>query len=155
EEFTRSYKNSLSIQGMALLCTAWYETRHSQLTLFHAIVVLHLLALLGINLASRISLKDNSPWVQLWVNIFLIIVAVCGFIAFNVSVWVTAPSFGSQPECNSSTVYVVFGVSITATNTVFRYIILATLAIIPALFAIVLLLGLPCWAMACCCIRGK
>lgn len=37
----------------------------------------------------------------------------------------TAPKFGSQVECNASTKYVVFGVSIRATERVFRFVILA------------------------------
>ncbi|KAL2126200.1 hypothetical protein VTI74DRAFT_1481 [Chaetomium olivicolor] len=152
EEFERSYKNSLSIQGMALLCTAWYESTHGQLTLFHAMVVLHLVSLLGINLASRISPK-KSPWIRFWMNSLLIICAVSAFIAFNVYVWIRAPDFGSQPECNSTVVYVLFGNSINATNPIFRYIILATLAAIPGFFVIFLILGLPCWIMACCLCR--
>lgn len=44
----------------------------------------------------------------------LAITALAGgaFVAFNGYVWAKAPSLGSQPECNSSTVYVMFGVSI-------------------------------------------
>jgi hypothetical protein len=154
DEFERSYKSGLSIQGMALLCTAWYQSTHGQLTLFHAVVVLHLLSLLGINLASRVSAK-NSPWIRFWMNALLIICAVAGFIAFNVYVWIRAPDFGSQPECNPTVVYVLFGNSIQATNHIFRYIILATLAAIPGFFVIFLVLGLPCWVMACCLCRDE
>ncbi|KAL2154681.1 hypothetical protein VTH82DRAFT_3357 [Thermothelomyces myriococcoides] len=152
DEFERSYKSSLSIQGMAMLCTAWYESTHDKLTLFHAIVVLHLLSLLGINLATRISPKGGS-WLPFLMNGILIVCAVAGFIAFNVYVWARAPNFGSQPECNSSVVYVLFGTSIQATNDIFRYTILATLALAPAVFIVVLICGLPCIALACCCSR--
>lgn len=154
DEFERSYKSSLSIQGMALLCTAWYESTNNQLTLFHAIVVLHILSILGVNLATKIS-PHNSPWIRFWMNGFLIICAVAGFIAFNVYVWIRAPNFGSQPECNSSVVYVLFGTSIKATNDVFRYIILGTLALIPATFVLTLIFGLPCFAVACCVCRDS
>lgn len=46
------------------------------------------------------------------------------FLAFAAYIWVEAPTFGSQPQCNESTVYVVFGVSIRATEPVFRWVVL-------------------------------
>lgn len=134
---------------MALLCTSWYQATHDQLTLFHAIVVIHLLALLGVNMASRISSKGPNK-VRFFMNSFLVVCATATFIGFNVYVWVRAPDFGSQPECNDSVVYVLFGQSIQATNNVFRYIILATLAAPPAGFIIFLLIGAPCWVASCC-----
>jgi hypothetical protein len=134
---------------MALLCTSWYQATHNQLTLFHAIVVIHLLALLGVNMASRISSKGVNK-VRYFMNSFLVLCAMGTFIGFNVFVWVHAPDFGSQRECNDSVVYVLFGQSIQATNKVFRYIILATLAAPPAGFIIFLLIGAPCWVASCC-----
>lgn len=146
EEFSRSVNSALSIQGLALLCTAIYNTIHTKLTLFHAICVVHLLALLGIDVVSKGRYKGFGPRRQIAI-LAITVIALCGFIAFNVYIWVTAPRFGSQPECNASTVYVVFGVSIKATAPVFRYIILGTFALIPASFIIVILITSSCF---CC-----
>jgi hypothetical protein len=143
-EFSRSIDSSLGLQGLALLCTALYQTVRQQLTLFHAICCIHLLALLGIDLSSRgryAGFGKSRLIVMTTVNVL----ATCAFIAFNVYVWVTAPKFGSQPQCNSSTVYVVFGVSINATAPIFRWIILATMALGPALIICILLIMLPCF----------
>jgi hypothetical protein len=71
------------------------------------------------------------------------------FIAFNAYIWSTAPTFGSQPECNDSTVYVVFGVSLQATNVVFRWTILATIISFTVGGLVGLLVIGTIWA--CCC----
>jgi hypothetical protein len=118
-DFERSTTSALSLQGLALLCTALVQTSQNQLTLFHAIVVLHLLALLGINLASRGRYRGNELARSL-VDIALAALAAAAFVAFNVLVWANAPTFGLQPECNDSTIYVIFGVSVRDTGDVLR-----------------------------------
>ncbi|KAJ5589000.1 hypothetical protein N7537_011678 [Penicillium hordei] len=122
EEFSRGVSSALGLQGLALLCTAIYQTVRGDLTLFHAICVVHLLAILGMNM----------------------LLALAVFLALNVYVWVKAPQFGSQPQCNKDTVYVVFGVSIKATSPVFRYIILGTLGAVVAGYALTFTCMLPC-----------
>ncbi|KAK6332692.1 hypothetical protein TWF730_004351 [Orbilia blumenaviensis] len=74
---------------------------------------------LGVDLSSRGRYAGFGPS-RLTVTAAINILAVCAFIAFTVYVWITAPTFGSQPECNISTVYVVFGVSVSATAPIFR-----------------------------------
>ncbi len=120
----RALDAALQVQGLALLCTAIYQTIRTQLTLFHAISVLHLLSLLGMGLTARgkYGQKGRVRRFVLW-GIKAIIAAA--FIAFVSYIWITAPKFGRQPECNASTKYVVFFVSIDATNDVFRYTIMA------------------------------
>jgi hypothetical protein len=59
----------------------------------------------------------------------------CAMVAFfylTLRVWITAPTFGSQPQCNDWTVYVLFGVSVRATSQWLRWLIvsLVCLAII-------------------------
>jgi hypothetical protein len=59
----------------------------------------------------------------------------CSMIAFfylTLRVWITAPTFGSQPQCNDWTVYVLWGVSVPATVPWLRWLIvsLACLAIL-------------------------
>lgn len=143
KEFARGVSSALGMQGLALLCTAIYQAFRNDLTLFHAICVVHLLALLGMNLISKGRYAGFGPW-RLWFFALINILALAAFIAFNVYLWITAPHFGSQPSCNPDTVYVVFGVSIKATSPVFRYIILGTLASGAAGFILVFTCMLPC-----------
>lgn len=142
-EFSRGVSSALGMQGLALLCTAIYQTFRTELTLFHAICVVHLLALLGMDIISKGRYAGFGPW-RLWFFAVLQIIALSAFIAFNVYLWVTAPKFGAQPACNPDTVYVVFGVSIKATSPVFRYIILGTLGASAAAFILVFTCMLPC-----------
>ncbi|KAJ5310044.1 uncharacterized protein N7443_002505 [Penicillium atrosanguineum] len=135
-EFSRGVSSALGMQGLALLCTAIYQTFRTELTLFHAICVVHLLALLGMDIISKGRYAGFGPW-RLWFFAVIQIIALAAFIAFNVYLWVTAPQFGAQPTCNPDTVYVVFGVSIKATSPVFRYIILGSLGSIAAGFVLV------------------
>ncbi|KAJ5152069.1 hypothetical protein N7492_010364 [Penicillium capsulatum] len=142
-EFARGVSSALGMQGLALLCTAIYQTFRNELTLFHAICVVHLLALLGMDLISKGRYAGFGPW-RLWFFSLINILALAAFIAFNVHLWIRAPYFGSQPSCNPDTVYVVFGVSIKATSPMFRYIILGTLASSAAGFILVFTCMLPC-----------
>ncbi|KAJ9481597.1 hypothetical protein VN97_g11876 [Penicillium thymicola] len=136
EEFSRGVSSALGLQGLALLCTAIYQTVRGDLTLFHAICVVHLLAILGMKIVSKGRYAGLGPW-RLYFFSAIQLLALAAFLALNVYVWVKAPQFGSQPQCNKDTVYVVFGVSIKATSPVFRYIIL--------LWLVVLLLSRVCY----------
>lgn len=51
------------------------------------------------------------------------------FLAFVAYIWVRAPTFGSQPECNNSTKYVVFFYSVLATDNAVRYTFLALMVV--------------------------
>ncbi|KAK2050757.1 hypothetical protein LZ31DRAFT_548054 [Colletotrichum somersetense] len=126
-EFCQAINSALQLQGLALLCTAVYQTFKGQLTLFHAICVLHLLSLLGFGLVAQRRYQGGglNRWL---VMAALRVIIACAFTTLTAYIWATAPTFGSQPDCNASTVYVVFGVSIRATNDVFRYVILALMA---------------------------
>ncbi|KAF9869762.1 hypothetical protein CkaCkLH20_12805 [Colletotrichum karsti] len=126
-EFCQSINSALQLQGLALLCTAIVQTFQGQLTLFHAICVLHLLSLLGFGLVAQRKYAGGGLIRWLVLAMFRVIIA-CAFTALTAYIWVTAPTFGSQPACNATTVYVVFGVSINATSDVFRYVILALMA---------------------------
>ncbi|KAJ5794106.1 hypothetical protein N7457_000705 [Penicillium paradoxum] len=143
EEFSRGVSSALGMQGLALLCTAIYQTVRGDLTLFHAICVVHLLSILGTDLVSKGRYAGLGPW-RLYFFAIIQVLALAAFLAFNVYLWVTAPNFGSQPQCNKDTIYVVFGVSIKATSPVFRYIILGTMGLIVATFALTFTCMLPC-----------
>lgn len=127
-DFHQSLESALEMQGLALLCTAIYQTFRRQLTLFHAICVLHLLAVLGfgLNTKNEYGHRGRNRWIIM--QALKILISGC-FLAFAAYIWATAPTFGSQPACNASTIYVVFGVSINATNIVFRYVILGLMAL--------------------------
>lgn len=65
----------------------------------------------------------------------LAITSWCSMVAFfylTLRVWMTADTFGSQPQCNDWTVYVLWGVSVPATTPWLRWLIvsLVCLAII-------------------------
>ncbi|KAL2116988.1 hypothetical protein VTJ04DRAFT_9156 [Mycothermus thermophilus] len=149
-KFEQSYRDALSVQGTALLCTAWYQSIQNRLTLFHAVVIFHLLGLLGVNLASHISSKGASKF-QDFVNKLLAYFAAFFYIAFNMYVWIRDPDFGSQPECNETVVYVLFGQSVKATYDAFRYLILGNTCLIAAftlayfLAELILCCCCPCW----------
>ncbi|EJT74608.1 hypothetical protein GGTG_08448 [Gaeumannomyces tritici R3-111a-1] len=152
-EFERASSAALGLQGLALLCTAIAQTAQRRLTLFHAVAVQHLLALLGVNLAARGRYRRRRRVATL--DAAVAALAAAAFAAFDVYVWVKAPGFGSQPDCNGSTVYVVFGVSVGATDDVFRYVVLATFAVVPAFFVVVVLVSLPCCIAALRSLRGN
>jgi hypothetical protein len=107
--------------------------------------VIHLLALLGLNIVSQGHYQGLGP-IRILTLLAITVISGGAFVAFNAYVWAIAPTFGSQPDCNDSTIYVVFGVSIPATAPVFRWIIIATLSIIPVGILITLLFALPCLA---------
>jgi hypothetical protein len=121
-----------------------YQTAQKQLTLFHAICVLHLLALLGFGLVTQSHYKGQS--FNHWLTLNLLHVLVGTAIAvLAIYILATAPTFGSQPECNAGTVYVVFGVSIHAIDVVFRYLVLA------GVVALLVAGGLSLLCMGCWC----
>ncbi|KAK2735694.1 hypothetical protein CKAH01_18947 [Colletotrichum kahawae] len=150
EEFCQSLNSALQLQGLALLCTAIVQTFQGQLTLFHAICVLHLLSLLGFGLVAQ--RKYSGVGVKRWAILaFFRAVIACAFIALTTNIWLTAPTFGSQPICNSSTLYVVFGISIKATDDVFRYIILAFMASMAVGWVISMII----WVIFARCLCGR
>lgn len=163
DQFSRSLNSALQLQGLALLCTAIYQTTQRQLTLFHAICVMHLLSLLGFGLVAQrkyepdgragagVSAADrNALWRLAFAAATRVLVAGA-FVALTAVIWVTAPTFGSQPECNATTVYVAFGLSIRATNDVFRYVILGLMVAMAVSWVISLVIG---FVIAKCCCGG-
>lgn len=115
KEFLCSVDSALSTQSLALPFTAIIQAFKSQLSFFHAICEVHLLALLADGLSSM------DPDLRLGTHrkvlrTFLALFSIVAFMTFNVYLWVTAPKFGSQPDCNSSTIYVYFGTDVIATQ---------------------------------------
>ena len=148
-DFRNAVESALTLQGLALLCTAIYQAATQQLSLFHAICCIHILALLGVTIISRNTYRGHGPW-RLYANIVISVFTICAFVGFDSYIWATAPTFGSQPECNASTRYVVFGIKIPATSDVFRYIVLASMAIVPAGFILAVTCMAPCFVGLWC-----
>jgi len=72
-----------------------------------------------------------SPWKTRALTKYQILTirgSILAYVSLTCCIWITAPTFGSQPECGGTTVYVIFGISINATSPVFRYIIQTTIA---------------------------
>ena len=136
EAFHESTRSALSIEGLALLCTAIYQTAHRQLTLFHAICVVHLLALLGIDVATKTRYSSFGP-LQVVFATTTLSAASLAYVGWTMHVWITAPTFGSQPECNEYTIYVVFGVSLHVVEPALRWVVLSIIS----LMAFCLLVG--------------
>jgi len=67
-----------------------------------------------------------------------------GSLVYLIYVFATAPTFGDHAECNDRTVYVLFGVDISATSPVLRWMLVGALSI--------LLLILICWLLMVTCI---
>jgi hypothetical protein len=144
-EFTRSINASLGLQGLALFLAALISTANNTIALFHALCLFHMLALAGIT----ISPKGRYPLgrARYWAFTTLYVLVIVGSLAFFIYVFAAAERFGEQKECNSRTVYVLFGYDIVATNTVLRYIFVAGLALIMLGFVMYLMVGM---GMACC-----
>ncbi|KAK1749335.1 hypothetical protein QBC47DRAFT_418992 [Echria macrotheca] len=153
-EFSRTLNSAMQLQGLALLCTAIYMTFRQQLTLFHAICVLHLLSLLGFGLVAQKKYESTTlsgvAWRRGVLGAARFLVAGA-FVALTAYIWLTAPHFGSQAECNATTVYVVFGVSIRATGDVFRYVILGLMVLMAVGWAISVVVS---YLFARCCCGG-
>lgn len=123
---------------------------------------MHLLSLLGFGLVAQRKYEPdtrtgaatfadrNALWRLAFAAATRVLVAGA-FVALTAYIWVTAPTFGSQPECNATTVYVAFGLSIRATNDVFRYVILGLMVAMAVSWVISLVIG---FVIAKCCCGG-
>lgn len=112
------------LNGLALLVTAVAQSASADsgsLSLYHAIIVLHMLTFLGI--ATSSVGEYNATLARFRI---LAVTSWCSMVAFfylTLRVWITADTFGSQPECNDWTVYVLWGASVPATAPWLRWLI--------------------------------
>ena len=147
EELSNSFQATLAANSLALLLTAIIQTRRNQLTLFHAVCVIHLISLLGINGFSQPDRKKIlSPRFVLGMSLYCI--GYLTFVGFSIYVWSTAPQFGSQLECNSSTVYVVLGAAFPVVSPVFRWLLVAQCSIMAFALIIVTIMLFPLISVA-------
>lgn len=115
-------KTNNGLNGLALLVTAVAQSGH-ELSLYHAIIVIHMLTFLGI--ATSTTGEYNTTKMRFRIIAFTSWCSMIAYFYLTMKVWIMVKSFGSQPECNDWTVYVLFGVSVRATVPWLRGVILA------------------------------
>jgi hypothetical protein len=124
------------ISGLALLVTALAETVKKQLSLYHAIFIIHMLYFTGIMVVpsgkqnvglSHLSRPDLGGFkgkyegnkINFTLRILISFVMTYGsvmlFTGYAFYVWATAPTFGTNPECNNEIKYIFFFRSVRAT----------------------------------------
>jgi len=96
----------------------------SQLDLYHAIVIIHQLSFLGLSTipAGMYKLTCQRVFVHclsMWATSTL-------FIAWWLYVWITSPAFGGDPNCNGSTIYVIFFRDVRTTAPWLRWLFVGT-----------------------------
>jgi hypothetical protein len=101
-----------------------------------------LLALLGINVVPKARYACRAT-LQMVFTSCAMFCAILVFVIWTLYVWITAPKFGSQPECNSSTIYVIFGVSIHVIEPVLRWVIVALTASMALVLFVATLMTIP------------
>lgn len=158
-EFTRSINSSLGLNGLALFLAAAISASRGTLALFDALCIFNMLALAGIAIQPRGSYMTREAGADgdeltraqkthAWAFGGFYFAAVIGSLSFFIYVFATAPSFGATQEgaCNDSTVYVLFGFDIIATNDVFRWIFAGGMISLLAgvFFALLISSGIAC-----------
>lgn len=103
----------------AVLITALIEAGRKNLSLYNAILVSYLCTLHIFPSYAVLLLKgppkSASARKVLGMNTALAIVVMCSDI-FGLYIWIKAKNFGSQPECNSDTLLILFGKAYSATT---------------------------------------
>jgi hypothetical protein len=117
----RPIEASLGITGLALLLTAIVNAAQTSIDLFHAFCIFHLVGLAGISIRPRSFSVAMSRRQKLSVALFYF--GYFAFLVFMIYIAVHAPEFGSDPECNSKVVFILFGVNIPATSLAFRLLL--------------------------------
>ncbi|KDR77967.1 hypothetical protein GALMADRAFT_1295472 [Galerina marginata CBS 339.88] len=118
QDLRESIEISLGITGFALLLTAFVFTGQHKLDLFHAICLFHLIGLVGLTVTpSNIKFKNKFHRFFIYGAFYG---GFLGFAIFMIYVFATAPHFGTNPECNDTIRFVIFGINIPATNFIFR-----------------------------------
>lgn len=141
-ELSNAIESSLGVTGLAIFLTTVIMTARRSLGLFHALCIFHLVGIVGLSARPRGRYPTGAVRQHVFTAFYVLVTA--GSLAYLIFVFATAPGFGDRPECNDSTVYVIFGVNIPATNPVLRWMLVAGLAI--------LLMGIVVWLLIVACI---
>ncbi|KAL2179719.1 uncharacterized protein P884DRAFT_282945 [Thermothelomyces heterothallicus CBS 202.75] len=141
-ELSTAIESSLGVTGLAFFLTTVIITARRSFDLFHALCVFNLLGMVG--LSARPVGRYRAGVVRHVTFLAFYVLAATGSLVYLIYVFATAPTFGDRPECNSRIVYVLFGVDISATNPVLRWLFVGALAF--------LLVGLGCSLLFVTCV---
>jgi len=103
------------ISGGALLITAIVEMAKHQLSLYHAIFILHILVFTGAATVLASPGKDKTINLSTIPRRLIGSAMAFGFIVYSIYIWAKAPTFGNSPGCNHEIKYIYFFFSVRAT----------------------------------------
>ncbi|KAF8625964.1 hypothetical protein AX17_006689 [Amanita inopinata Kibby_2008] len=105
------------VSGVALLITAIVQTVQKQLSLYHAIFIIHMLYFLGVAVVPTGRYRGNIciQTIRALTSFIVTYGTMMLFTGFAIYVWAAAPQFGSTPECNNEIKYIFFFRSVRAT----------------------------------------
>ncbi|KAF8632036.1 hypothetical protein AX15_002081 [Amanita polypyramis BW_CC] len=140
------------ISGVALLITAIVQTSQNQLSLYHAIFIIHMLYFTGIIVAPSGHYRGGISALTIRALISFTITYGCFmlFAGYAFYVWATAPTFGNSPECNDQIKYIFFFKSVRATVGWLRKLWMAGLGATLGLLFII-----PLASCMCCCLMAR
>ncbi|KAF9555926.1 hypothetical protein CPC08DRAFT_752789 [Agrocybe pediades] len=104
------------ISGAGLLITAIIQTAKGQLSLYHAIFIIHMLYFLGLSVTSSAKYASTGALIpRVILSFFLSYSLLLLFVGWALYVWSTVKTFGVNSECNNSVKYIFFFFSVRAT----------------------------------------
>ncbi|KIL56991.1 hypothetical protein M378DRAFT_88472 [Amanita muscaria Koide BX008] len=134
------------ISGLALLITAIVQTAQQNLSLYHAIFIIHILFFTGVLVAPTGNYKGNirSHLRRAIVAFIMTYGSVLLFTGYAFYIWAKAPTFGKNSECNDQIMYVFFFASVSATVGWLRRLWMAGLGITLAMLTLIPLASCLC-----------
>ncbi|KAF8330677.1 hypothetical protein F5887DRAFT_1178591 [Amanita rubescens] len=139
------------ISGVALLITAIVETVKGQLSLYHAIFIIHMLYFTGVMVAPSGGYKGtmSTLTIRAVVTIGLTYGCIMLFTGYAFYIWAKAPTFGRFSECNDEIKYIFFFHPVRATAIWLRKLWMAILGISLAFLVVFPVMGLCCSMCGC------
>lgn len=104
------WAQSITSLGLLLSTIVSQHNPESALALFHTLVVMYLL-FLSVCSSAVVARTIGHPTAAVFLFETLEKIA---FIVFALYVWIAAPSYGRQPECNATTKWVFIGAQLSA-----------------------------------------
>ncbi|KAF9517230.1 hypothetical protein BS47DRAFT_1390022 [Hydnum rufescens UP504] len=127
EELRGALMTAAGLTGFSLLITALIETANRSLTLYHAVVIFHMLSFLGVATNPAGSYRATPARLVLyWATTWMVFVLLLCWI---IDVWATAPTFGTPGACNGGTIYVLLFANVRATVGWLRWIFVTAAAL--------------------------
>ncbi|KAF8333511.1 uncharacterized protein EI90DRAFT_3052239 [Cantharellus anzutake] len=119
---------SATLNAFSLLLIGIIKTASKELSLYHAIFIIHNICVLAVatNFVSGRSTQSHFARVGLyWISTWI---ALAAFLGWSIYVLTETPNFGSQPECNGSIVYVVWFRNVSPTHWV-RWVVISFMSL--------------------------